>query len=211
MKASIPSAGSSPATPDLDSLRQHRTFLLSMLGLMAVCFLAGLAVGYQWGKPDDAANLLAIARKEGLLKADSLAPEAGRRDDIVNYANTLLGTPYRPRGQGNDGFDCSGFVAHVFSNFGMHLPPATAHLIREGKEIAESEAKPGDLIFFTGTIKDDPQVGHVGIVVLNKGNDIKFIHSSSAPKTPYVKYDSLSKPNYRRRFLMVKRVLDEKF
>jgi cell wall-associated NlpC family hydrolase len=117
----------------------------------------------------------------------------------VNYAITFLGTPYRPRGQGNDGFDCSGYIAHVFKNFAIDLPPSTQYMMKEGQEVPEREAKPGDLIFFTGTSEGSTEVGHAGIVVANKGDDIKFIHSSSGSNAPYVKFDSLAKPGYRRR------------
>ncbi len=207
--ASIQPAGKILVSNKLDSFREHRTFLVAMLGLIAVCFLAGLAVGYQWGKPDYPGRLALSGNAATAFKADSLASAAGVRDDIVNYANSLLGTPYRPRGQGDDGFDCSGFVAHVFSHFDVNLPPSTAHMIKQGREITEKAAQPGDLVFFTGTMEGSTEVGHVGIVVQNKGDDLKFIHSSSAPKTPYVKYDSLGKASYRRRFMMVKRVLEE--
>lgn len=144
-----------------------------------------------------------------VFQAESLPPRPGLGDEVANYASTFLGTPYRPRGQGNDGFDCSGYIAHVFKNFGIELPPSTQFMIKEGEEVSEREAQPGDLIFFTGTPEDSQEVGHAGIIVKNKGNDIKFIHSSSGVRAPYVKYDSLTKPGYRRRFMTIKRILTE--
>ena len=178
--------------------------LVGALALLLVGFLAGIAVGYRWGKGNPAPQPQIEAQP-----ASAVPPERGLRDEVVHYAITFLGTPYRPRGQGSDGFDCSGYIAHVFKNFAIDLPPSTRYMMKEGQEVPEQEAKPGDLVFFTGTREGSTEVGHAGIVVENKGNDIKFIHSSSGTNAPYVKFDSLAKPGYRRRFMVVKRVLAE--
>jgi cell wall-associated NlpC family hydrolase len=177
------------------------------LVVLLVGFLAGIAIGYRWGKGRN--TPLASIQALDANDAETTTPETGLRNEVVNYAATFLGTPYRPRGQGNDGFDCTGYIAHVYKNFEIDLPPSTQYLIKEGQEVKEAEAKPGDLIFFTGTSEDSQEVGHAGIIVENKGDDIKFIHSSSGSNAPYVKYDSLSKPGYRRRFMTVKRILEE--
>jgi cell wall-associated NlpC family hydrolase len=172
--------------------------------LLLIGFLAGIAVGYRWGKGNPT-----LQPQTGAQRVLSVSPEQDLRNELVNYAITFLGTPYRPRGQGNDGFDCSGYIAHVFRNFAIDLPPSTQYMMKEGQEVPEKEAKPGDLIFFTGTSEGSTEVGHAGIVVENKGDDIKFIHSSSGVNAPYVKFDSLAKPGYRRRFMVVKRILEE--
>ncbi len=211
-----------------------KPLIIGILVLLLVGFLSGLAVGYQWGKSQNSTTPLAYdqpadqeVREEVMpepdaapekdpeqkvkpaFRADSLPPRPGLGDEVANYAATFLGTPYRARGQGNDGFDCSGYIAHVFKNFGINLPPSTQFMITEGEEVSESEARPGDLIFFTGTPEDSQEVGHAGIIVKNKGDDIKFIHSSSGVQAPYVKYDSLTRPGYRRRFMTIRRILTE--
>jgi cell wall-associated NlpC family hydrolase len=135
-------------------------------------------------------------------------PDLGQ--DAVNFAVTLLKTPYKEAGKGTDGFDCSGFVSYVYKHVGLDLPSGTKMLIKYGEEVYPSKAKPGDLIFFTGTAKNSTEVGHVGIVVSKIGDDdMKFIHSSSNEKEHYVKFDTLSSPGYTRRFMMVKRVLNQ--
>jgi cell wall-associated NlpC family hydrolase len=218
----------------LPGKRDIKPLVIGILVLLLIGFLSGLAVGYQWGKGKNSAAPLAYdppadpevpeavipepdagpekdsgQKTKPAFQADSLPPKPGLGDEVANYASTFLGTPYRPRGQGNDGFDCSGYIAHVFKNFGIDLPPSTQFMIKEGEEVSESEAQPGDLIFFTGTPEDSQEVGHAGIIVKNKGDDIKFIHSSSGVRAPYVKYDSLTKPGYRRRFMTIKRILTE--
>ncbi len=128
---------------------------------------------------------------------------------IVNYASTLLGTPYKEAGRDTAGFDCSGFIYYCFKKYNVEVPHSSRHLAELGNEIQPEQAKPGDLIFFRGTDPNSTQVGHVGIVVTSPGEPVKFIHASSAKTGAHVKYDSLAKPNYTRRFLKVKRLLEE--
>jgi cell wall-associated NlpC family hydrolase len=133
---------------------------------------------------------------------------ATKAQRIVNYAATLLGTPYKVAGKDEKGFDCSGFVAYVFKNQAINLPSSTKALIELGREINLSEAAPGDLIFFTGTDPNSTEVGHAGIIVSHTSDSTTFIHSSSARSSACVKYNVLeASPGYQRRFLMVKRVL----
>jgi cell wall-associated NlpC family hydrolase len=205
MKATSLEGPGNYSLSDRHDRQTNRPLLIGALALLLVGFLAGIAVGYRWGK----GNPVLQSQLTTAQPAMTVPPERGLRDEVVNYAITFLGTPYRPRGQGNDGFDCSGYIAHVFKNFAIDLPPSTQYMIKEGEEVPEKEAKPGDLIFFTGTSEDSQEVGHAGIVVQNKGDDIKFIHSSSGSKVPYVKFDSLAKAGYRRRFMVVKRILQE--
>jgi hypothetical protein len=204
MKATSLEGPGNYALGDWHDRQTSRPLLIGALALLLVGFLAGMAVGYRWGKGID------TPQPQLGVQPDPVAPPGrGLRDEVVNYAITFLGTPYRPRAQGNDGFDCSGYIAHVFKHFAIELPPSTQYMIKEGQEVPEKEAEPGDLIFFTGTREGSTEVGHAGIVVENKGDDIKFIHSSSGSKAPYVKFDSLAKAGYRRRFMVVKRILEE--
>ena len=127
--------------------------------------------------------------------------------EIVNYANSLLGTPYKEAGRDSTGFDCSGFVYYVFRKYNIEVPHSSRHLAKLGIDVAPDKAKPGDLVLFRGTNPISTEVGHVGIVITSPGEPIKFIHASSAESSPYVKYDSLAKANYNRRFIKIKRVL----
>jgi cell wall-associated NlpC family hydrolase len=54
------------------------------------------------------------------LKTDEKSSSAVTltRADIIRFAKTLLGTPYRVASSNpKKGFDCSGFVSYVFRNF----------------------------------------------------------------------------------------------
>ena len=87
---------------------------------------------------------------------------------LITEAEKYLGYPYVWGGSSpSTSFDCSGFVCYVFTNSGVHnLPRTTAQgIFNQCAHISPSEAKPGDIIFFTGTYNSSGPVSHVGIYV----------------------------------------------
>jgi cell wall-associated NlpC family hydrolase len=99
---------------------------------------------------------------------------------IIDYAKTLIGVRYvwgstNP----NVGFDCSGFITHVFNHFKISVPRSSIDFTYVGKHVTVEEAKPGDLILFTGTNPKETFVGHMGIVLDNNNGALNFIHSTS--------------------------------
>ncbi len=129
------------------------------------------------------------------------------RQDVVAYAATLEGIPYKVMGKDEKGFDCSGFVSYVFKEFDVDIPSSSRHMMEYGEEVKLEEAMPGDIVFFTGTNPDIRQPGHVGIVVSQPGEPLTFIHSSSSRKDPCVKYSEMSEA-YQTRYLATKRILE---
>jgi lipoprotein Spr len=130
-------------------------------------------------------------------------------DNILQFAESLIGTRYRPAtSDPNRGFDCSGFVNYVFKNFNFSVPRSSREFINVGKKIKFEDAKPGDIILFTGTKKHTRKIGHMGIVY-QSGNDdeFKFIHSTSG-KEYGVTISSMDK-NYKRRFVQIIRLLKQ--
>lgn len=94
---------------------------------------------------------------------------------LMEEAARYLGYPYVWGGSSpSTSFDCSGYVCWVFSNSGVHnLPRTTAQGIYDQcAPVSASEAKAGDIIFFTGTYASAGPVSHVGIYC---GNGV-FIH-----------------------------------
>ncbi len=124
--------------------------------------------------------------------------------EIIAYAKSLIGSPYEYAGISPSGFDCSGFITHVFDNFGIEVPHSSAMQATEGFEVRKNEAKKGDLVIFTGTNLDIREPGHVGIVISQQGEDIEFIHSSS---NGGVKISKVEGTRYNQRFLEVRRIL----
>lgn len=77
-----------------------------------------------------------------------------------------MGYPYVWGGSSpSTSFDCSGFVCWVYTASGVHnLPRTTATgIYNQCTVISKSEAKPGDLVFFTKTYDCDGPVSHIGI------------------------------------------------
>ena len=105
---------------------------------------------------------------------------------IYKEAQKYVGTPYVWGGSTPEtGFDCSGYVCWVYNQNGYNVGRTTANgLWNKSQHISESEAKPGDLVFFDGTY-DTPGKSHVGIylgngMMVSAGDPIKCanIHSS---------------------------------
>lgn len=95
--------------------------------------------------------------------------------DIVEFAKTLLGCDYVWGATGPKTFDCSGLVYYVYKNTGAYTGARTtaSGYKQIAKPISESEAKPGDLVFFTTASQG---THHIGIYI----GDGKMIH---APQT----------------------------
>lgn len=62
------------------------------------------------------------------------------------------------------GFDCSGLTQWSYKKAGIHLPRTAQEQYYVSKRIDEQDAKPGDLVFFTGTYAGK-YITHVGIYV----------------------------------------------
>jgi cell wall-associated NlpC family hydrolase len=177
-----------------------------MYSTLVVLFLAGCDTERRSiGVDDSETPDMKLAAGKLTTSNNQQKPALG--DRIVHFAAQLEGTPYKEAGRDISGFDCSGFIYYVYKQYNVDVPHSSRHLAELGTEVDTSRAQPGDLVFFKGTNPDNPEVGHVGIVVSSPGEPLKFIHASSATTSAYVKYDSLAKPNYHRRFLKVKRLL----
>lgn len=133
----------------------------------------------------------------------------GPRDSIVRLALRQVGTPYVWAGTSPaTGFDCSGFITYVFSQFGVATPHATALLIDAGRPVPRAQAQPGDIVVFTGTAEGSTTPGHAGIVISALGETpLRFVHASSARRESGVKVSQVENSGYERRFLQVRRVL----
>ncbi|HAP70191.1 MAG TPA: NlpC/P60 family protein [Flavobacteriales bacterium] len=137
--------------------------------------------------------------------ADSLAVQS---DTLVSLATSLLGVPYRYGGiTPEQGFDCSGFVKYVFSNFGFDIPRTTIEIANYGEEIHVDSCKKGDIILFSGRNKEKRPIGHDGIIISDVNEPLEFIHSATSNNRGIVitAYDALD--YYKNRFVKVIRVL----
>ncbi|MFC3532973.1 C40 family peptidase [Vogesella facilis] len=97
--------------------------------------------------------------------------------DLLLQAMSLLGVAYRFGGSNPEtGLDCSGFIQYVFKkSLHVNLPRTAAGMAQVGREVAQDELKPGDLVFFNTR---GFRYSHVGIFLGNS----KFIHSPRTGK-----------------------------
>jgi len=130
---------------------------------------------------------------------------ANQASGFVNYAKKLIGTPYLYGSINPDkGLDCSGFVNYVSNHFGIKVPRSSVEFTNWGTTIETNNAKPGDLILFTGTDPRKHIVGHMGIITDNLNGQVQFIHSSSG-KSKGVTVSDLS-DYYKSRLVKVIRI-----
>jgi cell wall-associated NlpC family hydrolase len=121
------------------------------------------------------------------------------KPEVVMYALGLHGTNYQWGGNSpQSGFDCSGFVRHVYKEAaGMLLPRSSFEMSQTGNYIDSSELQPGDLVFFNTLQR---AFSHVGIYV----GDNRFIHSPSAGKS--VQISQMGDSYWKRRFEGARRI-----
>ena len=176
--------------------------------VLAVIFLRFWADHYTEARRETIAQNTAEKQPVTSLEKPPIPrPEnAGKTDSIVNFALSLKGTPYIYAGKSPDGFDCSGFIYYVFNHFGIEIPAGSANQYLIGEAVDYPEISKGDLLFFVGTQKGSKTVGHVGLVISEKGEEILFIHSSSGGGGRGVTINSLEHPHYKARFLGTRRV-----
>lgn len=113
---------------------------------------------------------------------------------LMKEAEKYLGYPYVWGGSSpSTSFDCSGFVCWVYTQSGVaNIPRTTAQgIYNQCATVSASEARPGDIIFFTGTYDSGSPVSHVGIYV---GNGM-MLHCGSP-----IQYASINSPYWKKHF-----------
>ena len=128
-------------------------------------------------------------------------------DSLIVFAKKFLGIPYRYGCSTPKGFDCSGFTYYVFKHFLVNVPRSSRDYFSFGKEISKEECQKGDVICFKGTNPKLKRIGHVGIIISEKGEPIKFIHASSSRKNYCVTITDFNGSYYQNRYVKIKRVL----
>lgn len=98
------------------------------------------------------------------------------RSGIIEYAKQFLGNRYVHGGQSlESGTDCSGFTSLIYAQFGYSVSRTpSGQLANDGRSIAYSEARPGDIICYGSG-------GNCSHVALYMG-DGQIIHSANSRK-----------------------------
>jgi len=146
-----------------------------------------------YGSPARVVRSLHIQKFAGGIAARS----AAMASSLTRNAMRFLGVRYAFGGTSMYGFDCSGYVQHVFGIMGVHLPRMADEQYYAAKSFA-GKPRAGDLVFFHTYA---PGVSHVGISL---GGD-RFVHASSSHG---VTVSSIHDNYWAPRYLGAKRVVN---
>ncbi|MEN9689464.1 MAG: hypothetical protein RI998_1461 [Pseudomonadota bacterium] len=165
-------------------------------------FLLLLTMGMAHANPNtsSADELDALLAERGLVaKFSKISKDVtDQASDLVVNAMGHLGMPYRRGGNGESGFDCSGFVRAMYENtLGLVLPHNAKAQAAVTEKIDRSELQPGDLVFYNTLRK---AFSHVGIYI----GDGKFIHSPRSGGQ--VRIEDMSDTYWVKRFNGARRV-----
>ena len=129
-------------------------------------------------------------------------------DDVVEYARTFKGVPYKLGASGPKAFDCSSFTRYVYKHFGYDITAYSQVQFREGRPVESySDLQKGDLVFF-GKKRGVRTIGHVGIVVSidRERGSFTFIHASVSGG---VMEQTSSHPYFMMRYMGARRLLPD--
>ncbi|HXP91940.1 MAG TPA: LysM peptidoglycan-binding domain-containing C40 family peptidase [Candidatus Binatia bacterium] len=181
-------AASAPAAPD--PAAAAKAIALVKAAERASVPTAGADVAMWQPSSDDPSPLHRFASRI-IDRTSSIASTLARN------AMRFLGVPYSFGGTSSAGFDCSGYVQHVFAMLGIHLPRTADSQFARGERVHGGDLQPGDLVFFQTYA---PGASHVGIYL---GND-EFVHASSSRG---VMVSKLSESYWATRYIGAKRVV----
>jgi cell wall-associated NlpC family hydrolase len=97
------------------------------------------------------------------------APQPGQA--VADLAVQYEGAPYVWGGTSPRGFDCTGFVLWVYSQFDVALPHNEAGQLASGAPVDADDLQPGDVVVFANTYRAG--LSHTGIYV----GEGRFIHA----------------------------------
>ncbi len=139
-------------------------------------------------------------RAEPIAEAKLSPPD--RLQNLLIHAISMIGVNYKYGGNSaQSGFDCSGFVRHVFAeSLALELPRSSYAMGKLGVNVKSEDLQPGDLVFYKTLNR---AFSHVGIY-LGEG---RFVHAPSRGKS--VEIVSMSDNYWKKRFNGARRLLSE--
>ena len=129
-------------------------------------------------------------------------PQPDRLQNMLIHAISLIGVRYKFGGSSAQfGFDCSGFVRHVFGeSVALELPRSSHAMGKLGLPVEKDDLRPGDLVFYNTLFR---AFSHVGIY-LGEG---RFVHAPSRGKS--VEIVEMSDSYWKKRFNGARRLISD--
>ncbi len=159
------------------------------MGLTRSTILIALLLAAGYGRSDEVSGTASLA-EDGQQTASAWTDRA---QELVFHALGFIDVKYKYGGKSPDtGWDCSGYVHHVFKEaVGVMLPRNAVSMSAQGEPVRRGELQPGDLVFFN-TLKR--AFSHVGIYL---GNN-RFIHAPATGKS--VQISNMASDYWARRY-----------
>lgn len=171
----------------------HRRAVLQVAAWGALAAGSAMLVGCGSAPRKQATRSKSAARPTRAPQRGGLRFPRKTREQAVAQALFLINTPYRYGGNSpQKGFDCSGLVQYVFSQFaGQALPRTARQWAQASTPIRKSNLQRGDLVFFNTSGRS---FSHMGIYI-GRG---RFVHAPSSGKV--VSIARLDMSYYVKRF-----------
>lgn len=177
-------------------------------GGLLVALMLGAGLNMNIARADQVDRDFQLARQQlDISPSLSLSPSppssflqrtSSNLNEVTDRALELLGVRYRRGGNSPErGFDCSGFVDHVFKSIGTLLPRTSHEMSRRGEAVEKDELQPGDLVFFNTMRRT---FSHVGIYLGNH----RFVHAPASGGK--VRVDDMREKYWGRRYNGARRV-----
>ena len=120
---------------------------------------------------------------------------------VVSTAMQYLGYPYTYGGASPaTGFDCSGFVSYIYSQYGYSIGRTSQQQLSNGSYVAYADLQPGDIVLFERTYASSEWATHSGIYI----GSGQFIHAANSGKGVVI--NNLSDSYYASRFICGRRI-----
>ncbi|KLT73893.1 membrane protein [Neisseria arctica] len=167
-------------------------YFLATLSTVVCLLISGIPSAHA----DDLENLI---NRQMAASTDTQSSNRSDADQLISSAMGLLGVAYRYGGtSASTGFDCSGFMQHIFRrSMQINLPRTSAEQARMGVAVSRSDLQPGDMVFFSTV---GGRISHVGLYI---GNN-RFIHAPRTGKS--IEITSMSNKYWNARYVTARRV-----
>jgi len=85
-------------------------------------------------------------------EATQVAATTSTGEGMVALAMQYVGTPYVWGAAGPSSFDCSGLVSYIYAQYGISIPHQSGQIRAIGTPISADEARPGDILWWSGHV-----------------------------------------------------------